>query len=131
MLYTPLGAPENLFQQLGDCALAAAHELEGRPAPRDEAEFRRCLSEGTSRLGPALQALEQEALAILRAAQGLRLALDEAEKIASFRDATDEVRRWMGPCRRPISLPALQGLAWGLGRYLTAATFRLNSFRGK
>ena len=132
LLYTPLGAPENLFQQLGDCALAAAHELEGRPAPRDEAEFRRCLSEGTSRLGPALQALEQEALAILRAAQGLRLALDEAEKIASFRDATDEVRQWMGALLPPDFLARTPGV-WlgGLGRYLTAATFRLKQLQGK
>ena len=132
LLYTPLGPPETLFQQLGDCALAAAHELEGRPVPRDEAAFRRCLSDGTSRLGPALQALEQEALAILKAAQALRLALDQAEKTPSFRDATDEVRQWMGALLPQDFLARTPG-AWlgGLARYLTAATLRLEQLQGR
>jgi len=60
------------------------------------------------------------------------LALDQAEKTASFRDATDEVRQWMGALLPPDFLARTPG-AWlgGLARYLTAATLRLEQLQGR
>ena len=132
LLYAPLGPPEALFEQLGACALAEAHALDENPLPRDEAAFKACLSAGGARLGPALQGLEQLALATLKAAQALRLALATAEKTAAFRDATDDVRAWLNALLPPTFL-TVTPRPWRseLPRYLAAATLRLEQLQGR
>ena len=125
VLYMPLGTAEELREQIIDVAIDRAFLEE--PLPTDEAEFKRRLEQGRSRLNLIAQEVARQGHAVLveyaAAARKLKDARPPKEVVD---DVTAQLQRLMG--KRFI-----QATPWAqlqhLPRYLKGITLRLDKLR--
>lgn len=129
--YTPLGDPAALQDQILRVAAERAHLVPGEAPPRDADAFRAVLDRGRGRLAGHVNAVAALALAVLEGWHAVRRALDEARASPAFRDAVDDVDRWLARLVPPDFL-TVPPEPWRdeLPRYLEAATRRLGQLQG-
>ncbi|MFL6629916.1 MAG: ATP-dependent RNA helicase HrpA [Vitreoscilla sp.] len=125
VLYMPLGTAEELREQVIDVAIDRAF-LED-PLPTDEAEFKRRLEQGRSRLNLIAQEVARQAHAVLvEYAAATRKLKDARPPKEVVDDVTAQLQRLMG--KRFIQATPWAQLAH-LPRYLKGVTLRLDKLR--
>lgn len=129
LMYTPLGDPTQLFDQIAQVAVQRA-QLGDRALPRDREAFEALREQGRSGLVRAVEEVAALAKATLEAWHALRRALEDATSPA-FRDATDDIGAWLDTLLQPDFLLAVPE-PWRdcLPRYLQAACQRLAHLQG-
>lgn len=129
LMYSPLGSPAELFDQVHRLAIEQAF-LEDGQLPRDRAGFDAVLEHGRSRLAGKMDEVATLAHDVLAGWHELRRALDETTSPA-FRDAVDDIRSWLADLLGPDFLVAVPD-PWrqSLPRYLRAACQRLAQLQG-
>jgi len=125
VLYMPLGTAEELREQIIDVAIDRAFLEE--PLPADEAEFKRRLDQGRSRLNLIAQEVARQAGAVLAEyAAATRKLKDARPPREVVDDVTAQLQRLMG--KRFV-----QATPWAqlqhLPRYLKGVTLRLDKLR--